>query len=100
MPTTLEGIDIFLEAGVSFGPAKAANAGGVATSGLEMSQNSLRLTWTREEVDQRLHAIMVNIFQASRDAAEKYGSPGNLVVGANVAGFLKVARAMMAQGVL
>ncbi|MHA1994628.1 MAG: NADP-specific glutamate dehydrogenase [Candidatus Hodarchaeales archaeon] len=100
MPTTLEGIDIFLEAGVSFGPAKAANAGGVATSGLEMSQNSLRLAWTREEVDQRLHAIMVNIFQASRDAAEKYGSSGNLVIGANVAGFLKVARAMMAQGVL
>ena len=100
MPTTLEGIDVFLEGGVSFGPAKAANAGGVATSGLEMSQNSLRLSWTREEVDQRLHAIMVNIFAASRDAAEKYGSPGNLVVGANVAGFLKVARAMMAQGVL
>ncbi|PWI46536.1 glutamate dehydrogenase [Candidatus Heimdallarchaeota archaeon B3_Heim] len=100
MPTTLDAIDIFLDAGVSFGPAKAANAGGVTTSGLEMSQNSLRLAWTREEVDQRLHSIMVNIFQTSRDAAEKYGSPGNLVVGANVAGFLKVARAMMAQGVL
>ncbi len=100
MPSTLDAIDIFLDAGVSFGPAKAANAGGVATSGLEMSQNSLRLAWTREEVDQRLHSIMVNIFQSSRDAAEKYGSPGNLVVGANVAGFLKVARAMMAQGVL
>jgi glutamate dehydrogenase/leucine dehydrogenase len=100
MPSTLEAIDIFLEGGVSFGPAKAANAGGVATSGLEMSQNSLRLSWTREEVDQRLHGIMVNIFKASHDAAEKYGAPGNLVVGANVAGFLKVARAMMAQGVI
>ena len=100
MPSTLDAIDIFLDAGVSFGPAKAANAGGVSTSGLEMSQNSLRLAWTREEVDQRLHSIMVNIFQTSRDAAEKYGSPGNLVVGANVAGFLKIARAMMAQGVL
>ncbi|MCK5600749.1 NADP-specific glutamate dehydrogenase, partial [Candidatus Pacearchaeota archaeon] len=100
MPSTLEAIDIFLKAGVSFGPAKAANAGGVSTSGLEMSQNSLRLAWTREEVEQRLHSIMVNIFKTSREAAEKYGSPGNLVVGANIAGFLKVARAMMAQGVL
>jgi glutamate dehydrogenase/leucine dehydrogenase len=100
MPSTLEAIDIFIEAGVSFGPAKAANAGGVATSGLEMSQNSLRMAWTREEVDQRLHGIMVNIFKTSREAAEKYGAPGNLVVGANIAGFLKVARAMMAQGVI
>lgn len=98
MPSTLEAIDIFLESGVAFGPAKAANAGGVATSGLEMSQNSLRLSWTREEVDQRLHGIMVNIYKNSREAAEKYGAPGNLVVGSNVAGFLKVARAMMAQG--
>ncbi|MHA2053446.1 MAG: NADP-specific glutamate dehydrogenase, partial [Candidatus Hodarchaeales archaeon] len=79
MPSTLDAIDIFINAGVSFGPAKAANAGGVATSGLEMSQNSLRLAWTREEVDQRLHGIMVNVFKASRDAAEKYGVPGNLV---------------------
>ena len=100
MPSTLEAIDIFINGGVSFGPAKAANAGGVATSGLEMSQNSLRLSWSREEVDQRLQGIMVNIFKASRDAAEKYGAPGNLVVGSNIAGFLKVARAMMAQGVI
>ncbi|MHA2173203.1 MAG: NADP-specific glutamate dehydrogenase [Candidatus Hodarchaeales archaeon] len=100
MPSTLDAIDIFINAGVSFGPAKAANAGGVATSGLEMSQNSLRLAWTREEVDQRLHGIMVNVFKASRDAAEKYGVPGNLVVGSNIAGFMKVARATMAQGVI
>jgi glutamate dehydrogenase/leucine dehydrogenase len=99
MPSSLEAIDIFLEAGVSFGPAKAANAGGVATSGLEMSQNSLRLSWTREEVDQRLYGIMVNIHKSSREAAEKYGSPGNLVAGSNIAGFMKVARAMMAQGI-
>ncbi len=99
MPSTLKAIDIFLEAGVSFGPAKAANAGGVATSGLEMSQNSLRLSWTREEVDQRLNGIMVNIYKNSREAAEKYGAPGNLVVGSNIAGFIKVARAMMAQGI-
>jgi glutamate dehydrogenase/leucine dehydrogenase len=98
MPSTLEAIDIFLEAGVSFGPAKAANAGGVSTSGLEMSQNSLRLSWTREEVDKRLNGIMVNIYKNSREAAKKYGAPGNLVVGSNIAGFIKVARAMMAQG--
>lgn len=99
MPSTLEAIDIFIKAGVSFGPAKAANAGGVSTSGLEMSQNSLRLGWTREEVDERLHRIMVNIHKNSREAAKKYGAPGNLVVGSNIAGFLKVARAMMAQGI-
>ncbi|MHA1975243.1 MAG: NADP-specific glutamate dehydrogenase [Candidatus Hodarchaeales archaeon] len=100
MPTTLEGTEIFIEAGVSFGPGKAANAGGVATSGLEMSQNSLRLSWAREEVDQRLHGIMVNIHKAAWETAEKYGSPGNYVVGANIAGFLKVARAMIAQGLI
>jgi glutamate dehydrogenase (NADP+) len=99
MPSSLEAIDIFIKAGVSFGPAKAANAGGVSTSGLEMSQNSLRLGWTREEVDQRLHEIMVNIYKNSRAAAIKYGAPGNLVVGSNIAGFIKVARAMMAQGI-
>ncbi|MFW9854414.1 MAG: NADP-specific glutamate dehydrogenase [Candidatus Thorarchaeota archaeon] len=98
MPSTIDAINIFLDAKVAFGPAKAANAGGVATSGLEMSQNSLRLGWSREEVDQRLHGIMVNIHANARAAAEKYGAPGNLVVGANIAGFLKVARAMMAQG--
>ncbi|MHA2226667.1 MAG: NADP-specific glutamate dehydrogenase [Candidatus Hodarchaeales archaeon] len=100
MPSSIEAIDIFLEAGVSFGPAKAANAGGVSTSGLEMSQNSLRIAWTREEVDKRLHGIMVNIHKSAKEAAEKYGSPGNLVVGANIAGFLKVARAMVAQGLI
>ncbi|MHA1215126.1 MAG: NADP-specific glutamate dehydrogenase [Candidatus Hodarchaeales archaeon] len=100
MPTTLEGTEIFIEAGVSFGPGKAANAGGVATSGLEMSQNSLRLSWTREEVDQRLHGIMVNIHKSAWETAEKYGAQGNYVVGANIAGFLKVARAMIAQGLI
>ena len=100
MPTTIEAMNIFLDAGVAFGPAKAANAGGVSTSGLEMSQNSLRLSWTREEVDNRLHAIMVNIHNSARSAAEKYGAAGNLVVGANIAGFMKVARAMMAQGLI
>ncbi|MFX0173478.1 MAG: glutamate dehydrogenase, partial [Candidatus Hodarchaeota archaeon] len=100
MPSTIEAINLFLDAGVAFGPAKAANAGGVATSGLEMSQNSLRLAWSREEVDQRLHAIMVNIHKNAREAAEKYGASGNLVVGANIAGFMKVARSMMAQGLI
>jgi glutamate dehydrogenase (NADP+) len=100
MPSTIEAINLFLDAGVAFGPAKAANAGGVATSGLEMSQNSLRLAWTREEVDKRLHGIMVNIHKSAREAAEKYGAPGNLVVGANIAGFMKVTRAMMAQGLI
>ncbi len=100
MPSTLEAIDIFLEAGVAFGPAKAANAGGVATSGLEMSQNSLRLAWTREEVDQRLHGIMVNIHKNAYETAEKYGVKDNYVVGANIAGFMKVARSMVAQGLI
>ena len=100
MPTTLEGTEIFIEAGVSFGPGKAANAGGVSTSGLEMSQNSLRLAWTREEVDQRLHAIMVNIHKNAYETAEKYGAKGNYVIGANIAGFMKVARSMVAQGLI
>ena len=82
-----------------FAPAKASNAGGVATSGLEMSQNSMRLSWTFEEVDQKLHDIMTNIYHNAAKAAEEYGMPGNLVAGANIAGFLKVADAMIWQGV-
>ncbi len=99
MPSTPEAVAVFQSSGVLFGPAKAANAGGVATSGLEMSQNSLRLEWTFEEVDQRLHQIMVNIYQNAAKAAQDYGCPGNLVAGANIAGFLKVAEAMLWQGV-
>ena len=83
-----------------FGPAKAANAGGVATSALEMSQNSMRYSWTFEEVDEKLHGIMVNIFKNCESAAAKYGMPGNYAAGANIAGFLKVANAMMAQGIV
>ncbi|GMK37875.1 glutamate dehydrogenase [Paenibacillus sp. CCS19] len=100
MPSTLEAIEVFLNGGVLFGPAKAANAGGVAVSALEMSQNSMRLSWTFEEVDAKLHQIMKNIFKNSTAAAEKYGHPGNLVVGANIAGFTKVADAMIAHGVV
>jgi len=98
MPCTLEATNAFLSAGIPFGPAKAANAGGVATSGLEMSQNSQRLSWTFEEVDEKLQGIMKNIYAAAAAAAEEAGQPGNLVVGANVAGFLKVAEAMLWQG--
>ena len=83
-----------------FAPGKASNAGGVATSGLEMSQNSLRMSWTREEVDQKLEGIMVNIHKNASETAEKYGMPGNYVAGANIAGFLKVAEAMQAQGMV
>ena len=100
MPCTNEAVEYFLEKGVLLAPAKAANAGGVATSALEMSQNSMRLAWTFEEVDKKLHDIMVNIFKNSRDAAKEYGFEGNYVVGANIAGFLKVADAMMAQGLV
>mgnify|MGYP000844548372 FL=1 len=100
MPSTLEAIDVFLKNGVLFGPAKAANAGGVAVSALEMSQNSMRLSWTFEEVDAKLHQIMKNIYQSSVKAAEDYGHPGNLLVGANIAGFKRVADAMIAQGVV
>jgi glutamate dehydrogenase (NADP+) len=100
MPSTQEAVDIFLDKGLLYGPGKAANAGGVATSGLEMSQNSLRLSWTREEVDQRLHGIMKSIHKTALDAADTYGTPGNYVVGANIAGFLKVAKAMLAYGVV
>ena len=99
MPSTPEAVEKFLAAGVLFGPAKAANAGGVATSGLEMSQNSERLSWTFEEVDQKLHGIMKNIFHNAFNASKEYGAEGNLVVGANIAGFLKVADAMKWQGI-
>ena len=100
MPSTPEAIAYLQANNVLFAPAKASNAGGVATSGLEMSQNSLRLGWTFEEVDERLHNIMVNIYKAAADAAEEYGCKGNLVAGANIAGFLKIASAMMSQGVV
>ncbi|RMH71286.1 MAG: NADP-specific glutamate dehydrogenase [Gemmatimonadetes bacterium] len=100
MPTTPDGVNLFLENGILYGPGKAANAGGVAVSGLEMSQNSLRLSWSREEVDQRLHTIMKNIHRACVEAAERFGTPGNYVNGANIAGFLKVADAMLDQGLV
>jgi glutamate dehydrogenase (NADP+) len=100
MPTTLDGVGQFLKAKIMYGPAKAANAGGVAVSGLEMSQNNQRYSWSREEVDGRLHTIMKSIHKAANEAAQEYGTPGNLVNGANIAGFLKVANAMMDQGVV
>ena len=99
MPSSLEAIDIFLENKILFAPAKAANAGGVATSALEMSQNSQRLSWTFEEVDAKLHDIMVNIYKEMSEAAKEYGYENNFVVGANIAGFKKVAEAMLAQGI-
>lgn len=98
MPSTPEAIEVFLNNKIIFGPAKAANAGGVATSGLEMSQNSERLSWTFEEVDAKLHNIMKNIFKSCDEAAKEYGLEGNYMAGANIAGFLKVAEAMKAQG--
>ncbi len=100
MPSTKDAIDIFQDNKLMYGPGKAANAGGVSTSGLEMSQNSARLAWTREEVDQKLHGIMKSIHKTALDAAETYGDPGNYVMGANIAGFLKVAKAMLAYGVV
>ncbi len=100
MPSTLEAIRIYQANDVLYGPAKAANAGGVATSGLEMSQNSLRLSWPREEVDQRLHGIMRSIHKSCLEAAEAYGKPGDYLAGANIAGFIKVAKAMLAYGVV
>ncbi|HKZ39849.1 MAG TPA: hypothetical protein VJ044_02750, partial [Candidatus Hodarchaeales archaeon] len=100
MPTDLEATNHFIKSGVAFGPGKAANAGGVATSGLEMQQNSMRLSWNREEVDSRLKAIMVGIHKNAYETAKKYGSDGNYVIGANTAGFLKVAKAMMAHGLI
>lgn len=100
MPTTPEGVEKFLKAKILYGPGKAANAGGVATSGLEMSQNSMRLSWSREEVDEKLHGIMIAIHEAAAKAAKEYGKPGNYVVGANIAGFVKVANSMMDQGLV
>lgn len=100
MPCTNEALNYFLENNVLVAPAKAANAGGVATSALEMAQNSMRLSWSFEEVDNRLKEIMVNIFNSSKEAAKEYGVEGNYVVGANIAGFLKVADAMMSQGLI
>jgi len=100
MPSAPEAIDAYLQAGTLYGPGKAANAGGVATSGLEMTQNSMRLSWNREEVDQRLHRIMVDIHRNCRETAADYGAPGNYVMGANIAGFVKVADAMLDQGLV
>ena len=99
MPSTPEAVEIFLNNKVLFGPAKAANAGGVATSALEMSQNSMRYSWTFEEVDAKLKDIMINIYKDSSSAAKEFGYEGNLVVGANIAGFIKIAKAMSAHGV-
>ena len=99
MPSTPEAVEILQAAGALFGPGKAANAGGVATSGLEMSQNAIRLSWSAEEVDQKLHGIMKNIHAAARSAAEEFGEKDNYVLGANIAGFRKVAEAMIAQGI-
>jgi glutamate dehydrogenase (NADP+) len=100
MPTTPEGVHLFLDSHILYGPGKAANAGGVSVSGLEMTQNSMRLSWTREEVDERLRMIMRSIHKTCIDAAEQYGSPGNYVYGANIAGFTKVVNAMMDHGVV
>jgi glutamate dehydrogenase (NADP+) len=100
MPCTNEAIEYLIEKGVLLGPAKATNAGGVATSGLEMTQNSMRLSWSFEEVDRRLDEIMVNIFKTTKETAEEYGLPKNYVAGANIAGFLKIANAMMEQGIV
>lgn len=100
MPSTLEATELFVEKKVLFMPGKAGNAGGVATSGLEQSQNALRMSWSFDEVDEKLHGIMVNIFAKAADAAERYGVPGNYVAGANIAGFEKVVEAMLAQGVV
>ncbi len=100
MPTTPEGVDLFIEHKLLYGPGKAANAGGVSVSGLEMTQNSMRLSWTREEVDRRLQMIMKSIHRSCVEAAERYGMKGNYVAGANISGFLKVVDAMMDQGVV
>jgi glutamate dehydrogenase (NADP+) len=100
MPSTPEAIDVFIKNNVLFAPAKAANAGGVATSALEMSQNSMRTSWTFEEADAKLKEIMVNIYKNVSKAASEYGYEDNLAVGANIAGFRKVAEAMLAQGVV
>ena len=99
MPSTPDAIAYIQENGLLFAPAKAANAGGVATSGLEMSQNSMRYSWSFEEVDAKLHDIMINIYKSCEQAAKDYGCEGNLAAGANIAGFLKVAESMKAQGI-
>ena len=100
MPTVPEGIDVFKEHKILYGPGKAANAGGVSVSGLEMTQNSMRLAWTRAEVDERLKLIMKTIHSTCMDAAERYGAAGNYEVGANIAGFVKVVDAMLDQGLV
>ena len=100
MPTTPEGIEIFIDNKLLYSPGKAANAGGVATSGLEMAQNSMRLSWPREEVDKRLKQIMKSIHKTCLDAAEQYDTPGNYVNGANIAGFVKVVDSMLDQGLV
>lgn len=100
MPSTPEAIEIFIENGMLYGPGKAANAGGVATSGLEMAQNSMHMHWTREEVETKLHSIMIAIHEAAYETAKEFGQPGNLVMGANIAGFTKVADAMLEQGLV
>ena len=100
MPSTPEAVEIFHANNVLFGPAKAANAGGVATSALEMSQNSMRYAWTFEEVDERLQNIMSDIYKHASEAAKEFGAEGNLVIGANIAGFMKVAKCMKAYGVV
>ncbi len=100
MPTTLEGVKVFLDSKILYAPGKASNAGGVATSGLEMSQNSMRLPWPKDEVDHRLHQIMRNIHHTCVETAERFGAPGNYLSGANIAGFLKVANAMLDQGLV
>ena len=100
MPTTLEATNYIMNNGIIFMPGKAANAGGVATSALEMSQNSARLSWTAEEVDAKLHQIMIDIFQKVDSASKRYDMAGNYVVGANIAGFEKVVDAMIAQGIV
>jgi len=100
MPTTPDGVQVFLDRKILFGPGKAANAGGVATSGLEMAQNSMRLAWPREEVDARLQQIMRSVHLSCLETAEQYGTPGNYVNGANIAGFIKVAESMMDQGLV
>ncbi|MBW2614481.1 MAG: glutamate dehydrogenase, partial [Deltaproteobacteria bacterium] len=100
MPTVPEGIELFIENKLLYGPGKAANAGGVSVSGLEMSQNSMRLNWSRKEVDERLHGIMTSIHKTCMDTAEQYGTQGNYVNGANIAGFVKVVAAMLDQGLV
>jgi glutamate dehydrogenase (NADP+) len=100
MPTVAAGVDVFIDKGILYGPGKAANAGGVSVSGLEMSQNSMRLSWTREEVDSKLQGIMKSIHDNCFARAEEYGTPGNYVNGANIAGFVKIADAMLDQGLV